>query len=807
MALALRDLVAGTLLCVVVAGCTSPQATRPPAPAATGAKAGIDGVEAALGRNDPAAAVILARPLAEAGDSEAQFVVGLLTDIGAGVRLDHAAAEAWIAKAAGQGDLMAQRYLAWRGTAGFGAKADPAAAARWLAARPGTLELPAGLDVWLVVKEGPCQPKFERAYFWMLERGGEDDPIAQANLALVYLEDWWTPHDLGQHLFWLRRAADRGDAPSLERLATYYKSGILVAEDPAQALACERKAAEAGSASAQNWMGHHCEDASDFAAAVDWYRRAADQNHLPSIHSLIDRYREGGPGQPADFAAALRLCQRGAALGDAESIMNLADLYNRGDGVARDVAKSAELYRQAANKGQTRAMSMLGWIDLEGDLGKRDCEDARRWFEKAAAQGDSFSKRELGSLYENGWGVEKDLPKAFSWQEQAARDGDGWAQNHLGWMLREGLGINPDDDEAVEWFRLAVENGEPMGDANLGFHYLHGRGVPRDRKEAFNHLVAALRQTDDGWVISLLMSVFNPCPADELPPLRQALHDVVAAPDLLDAPGALPECCLSLLEAPASVAGDPSAARDLLQRLRSRHRPQSLSILARHAFLGLDMPCDIEQARAWAHEVPEGNRWTLAQIDSAAGATAEVRAAALAELRGFADKGNKSAAWIFASRTVAGLGCPQDLALAATYFAKAGVDAKQVEAQVQWYRARLSPSPALEKTPALEADTSDKGDVPPRVRFRNPPVYPFELRAANITGDATVQFVIGTDGLPHDIRVIKATQPLFGLSAEAAVSRWRFIPARKEGKPVNRAVVQSLTFNLNEETPPAQPSP
>src|SRR5262249_33205656 len=69
-----------------------------------------DGTDA-YRKGDYATALRLWRPLADAGNSDAQFRLGFLYHQGQGVPQDHAAAAAWYRKAAEQGNKWAQYLL------------------------------------------------------------------------------------------------------------------------------------------------------------------------------------------------------------------------------------------------------------------------------------------------------------------------------------------------------------------------------------------------------------------------------------------------------------------------------------------------------------------------------------------------------------------------------------------------------------------------------------------------------------------------------------------------------------------------
>src|SRR5512140_3043108 len=71
----------------------------------------LDDAAAAADRGDYAAAVRLWRPLADQGDADAQYNLGVMNFTGQGTAQDLAEAAKWFRKAAEQGDLNAQYNL------------------------------------------------------------------------------------------------------------------------------------------------------------------------------------------------------------------------------------------------------------------------------------------------------------------------------------------------------------------------------------------------------------------------------------------------------------------------------------------------------------------------------------------------------------------------------------------------------------------------------------------------------------------------------------------------------------------------
>lgn len=88
------------------------------------------------------------------------------------------------------------------------------------------------------------------------------------------------------------------------------------------------------------------------------------------------------------------------------------------------------------------------------------------------------------------------------------------------------------------------------------------------------------------------------------------------------------------------------------------------------------------------------------------------------------------------------------------------------------------------------------GEVsPPKVKYAPDPKYSKEARRKRIEGRSVLWVVVGKDGLPHNMRVVRAVG--YGLDEEAinAVRKWRFEPARlKDGTPVDVQINVEINF-------------
>jgi TPR repeat protein len=164
--------------------------------------------------------------------------------------------------------------------------------------------------------------------------------------------------------------------------------------------------------------------------------------------NIIAKVEEGMDGETKHEAVDLlqtarEWFEKGAAKGDVDAMVNLAELYRNGRGVVQDYAKAREWYdkataeyEKAAAEGDPGAMVNLGDLYHNGvpqdDAKAREWYDkAREWYEKAAAKDNTLAMNYLGDLYKNGQGVPQDYAKAREWYEKAAAKGDANAKMAL----------------------------------------------------------------------------------------------------------------------------------------------------------------------------------------------------------------------------------------------------------------------------------------------------------------------------------------------------------------------------------------
>jgi len=149
--------------------------------------------------------------LAEQGDAEAQFQLGLIYANQQGITKDDKQAVDWLAKAAGQGHRAAQTKLGFMYATGKGVAQN-----------------------------------YNSAFYWCYKAAEQGDVIAQFNLGLMYAKGQGVVQDNSLAVSWYSKASEQGDAHAQYNLGDMYANGVGVAKNSKQAAVLYHKAAEQG---------------------------------------------------------------------------------------------------------------------------------------------------------------------------------------------------------------------------------------------------------------------------------------------------------------------------------------------------------------------------------------------------------------------------------------------------------------------------------------------------------------------------------------------------------------------------------
>lgn len=257
------------------------------------------------------AAIRLARPVAERGDHDAEYLMGMFMESLPGATFGNYRESAiWYYRAAQAGLPAAMNNLAALHVDGKGVPIDYSVARVW----------------------------YQRA-------ANAGNALSQYNLALMHGRGQGMQRDEKSMQHWLRRSADAGFARAQAQLGRLYLDGTGVAADPAAAAAWFRRAAVQADVQGQYFIGLLLKNGTgvprDLAESWLWLKRAAAQGH-PLANWELARSYESGEGVVADNVLALRYYESAAAGDHVPSLKRLQDVFRGGElGQVADASKAA----------------------------------------------------------------------------------------------------------------------------------------------------------------------------------------------------------------------------------------------------------------------------------------------------------------------------------------------------------------------------------------------------------------------------------------------------------------------------------
>ncbi|HET9305392.1 MAG TPA: energy transducer TonB [Candidatus Sulfotelmatobacter sp.] len=93
-------------------------------------------------------------------------------------------------------------------------------------------------------------------------------------------------------------------------------------------------------------------------------------------------------------------------------------------------------------------------------------------------------------------------------------------------------------------------------------------------------------------------------------------------------------------------------------------------------------------------------------------------------------------------------------------------------------------------------NVGDCGVTAPKPIYHPDPEYTDRARKKKINGNIVVSFIVTSEGEVRDAAVTRSLDKDLDKQALAAVRKWRFEPALKDGTPVEVRLSAELTFRL-----------
>ncbi|KAI9319137.1 hypothetical protein BX666DRAFT_1854633 [Dichotomocladium elegans] len=402
---------------------------------------------------------------------------------------------------------------------------------------------------------------------------------------------------------------------------------------------------------AQAWHGQL-----QFAAALEYYGRAADQGHTLS-KVMLARYRiagyggieadpvagfkillacaeeeqcvdaynslgqcyELGLGTPQDKNVALEWYLRSAeATQDAEAMFRIGQMHSQGIVISslQPDFDAYQWYHFACDaQNHPRAHYHLGMYYTRGIFGEKGqtllppnlCSAAHH-FEQAALQEDRDAMAELGLLLL----VHEDATRrvtGLAWLERAAQLDQVSALTELGKLHHNGgtaedgsIGVTQDFEKAYDYFCRAAQQGDPTAIMFIGSYYEHGIHLPPDLDHARKWYQLALQQQPGWWLAELALArLLHQRPETQ----AEAYHLFVASRDHgsdVQTSAAL-MVALYELHGWGGVEPQPAKAAQTLLHLAEQGNPNAFLVTAQCFDNGVGLDMDKEKAFEWYSRV------------------------------------------------------------------------------------------------------------------------------------------------------------------------------------------------------------
>ena len=208
---------------------------------------------------------------AENNDSQAQFSLGAMYDMGNGVTQNYAEAMKWYLKAAEQENANAQSNLGLMYEKGQGVKQDYSEANKWYqkAAEQGNTSAQFNLGLSLYFGKGITQ-NYTEAFKWLLKAANSGDAASQNNVGTMYQNGQGVKQDYSEALKWYTKASEQGHTSALYNLGLMYAEGTgMKSQNIAEALNCFYKAAQKGHEKAKAKLEEYRKNGNIIGVVID----------------------------------------------------------------------------------------------------------------------------------------------------------------------------------------------------------------------------------------------------------------------------------------------------------------------------------------------------------------------------------------------------------------------------------------------------------------------------------------------------------------------------------------------------------
>lgn len=209
-----------------------------------------------------------------------------------------------------------------------------------------------------------------------------NEPSAYYSLGVLALNGYGQDKDLNKAVDFYTKAAELNYSQAQYELSVLYSVADYGLVDNEKYLSWLTKAANNGHKLACHNLASIAVRVGKTATGIAYYKKAAEQEHLPSIMSLGMIYYSG-IGIKSNYTSALHYFSLAAEQNDLEAVRLLATLSERGLGTVKDINKASALYDRAYQAGNLNAGYNLALLYLD----EKRPEEAELLLQKLSSQG------------------------------------------------------------------------------------------------------------------------------------------------------------------------------------------------------------------------------------------------------------------------------------------------------------------------------------------------------------------------------------------------------------------------------------
>ena len=210
-----------------------------------------------------------------------------------------------------------------------------------------------------VLAAGPNASPLDQLKRALTGKADAGDTKAQTALGKLYEsgslgKDGNVQHDYSGAAYWYHQASDHGDAQAAYELSILYHDGLGVPADASQSFQLLQKAGEANYVPSMVLLSDSYADQTTAVSgerATYWAMKAAEGGDPAGWLILGFEYNAGdlGGDRPFWYTSAMEAFKKAAAGGNCIAMMEIGDLYSKGNGVPADKTLAQSWQSKAAS--------------------------------------------------------------------------------------------------------------------------------------------------------------------------------------------------------------------------------------------------------------------------------------------------------------------------------------------------------------------------------------------------------------------------------------------------------------------------